>query len=52
MPWLNRAISAFEKGHEGVYIQARKVDAEALRTFASSGVNPPDMILFPARTFG
>ena len=47
VPWLNRAISGFEKGHEGVYIQARKVDAEALRTFASSGVNPPDMILFP-----
>ncbi len=47
MGWLNRAISSFEKGHEGVYIQARKVDAEALRAFASSGVNPPDMILFP-----
>ena len=30
-----------------MYIQARKVDAEALRAFASSGVNPPDMILFP-----
>ena len=45
--WLNRAISTFEKEHEGVYIQARKVDAEALRAFASSGVNPPDMILFP-----
>ena len=47
MTWLNRAISSFEKGHEGVYIQARKVDAEALRSFTSSGVNPPDMILFP-----
>lgn len=47
MGWLNRAISAFEKEHEGVYIQARKVDAAALRDFADSGVNPPDMILFP-----
>ena len=47
MGWLNRAISAFEKEHEGVYIQARKVDAEALRAFTSSGVEPPDMILFP-----
>ena len=45
--WLNRAISAFEKEHEGVYIQARKVDAAALRDFAVSGVDPPDMILFP-----
>ena len=47
MGWLNRAISAFEKEHEGVYIQARKVDAAALRDFADSGVEPPDMILFP-----
>ena len=47
MAWLNSAISAFEKGHDGVYIQARKVDAEALRAFADSGINPPDMILFP-----
>lgn len=47
MGWLNRAISAFEKEHEGVYIQARKVDAAALRDFAGSGVEPPDMILFP-----
>lgn len=45
--WLNRAISSFEKAHSGVYIQARKVDAEALRDFCTSGVNPPDMILFP-----
>ena len=41
MGWLNRAISAFEKEHEGVYIQARKVDAAALRDFADSGVEPP-----------
>ena len=47
MGWLNRAISAFEKEHEGVYIQARKVDAAALRDFAVSGVDPPDMTLFP-----
>ena len=47
MDWLNRAISAFEKEREGVYIQARKVDAAALRDFATSGVNPPDMLLFP-----
>ena len=47
MAWLNSAISAFEKGHDGVYIQARKVDAEALRAFADSGISPPDMILFP-----
>ena len=47
MGWLNRAISAFEKEREGVYIQARKVDAAALRDFATSGVNPPDMLLFP-----
>ena len=45
--WLNRAISSFEKAYSGVYIQARKVDAEALRSFCTSGVNPPDMILFP-----
>lgn len=45
--WLNRASSSFEAAHDGVYIETRKVDAAALRDFLTSGVNPPDMILFP-----
>ena len=45
--WINRAAAAFEAAHSGVYIQTRKVDASAMRDFLSSGVNPPDMILFP-----
>ena len=45
--WLNRAASSFEAAHDGVYIETRKVDAAALRDFLTSGVNPPDMILFP-----
>lgn len=45
--WLNRASSSFEAAHDGVYIETRKVDAAALRDFLTSGVNPPDMVLFP-----
>lgn len=45
--WLNRAIASFEKQNSGVYVQPRYVDAAAIVAFASSGVNPPEMILFP-----
>ena len=45
--WINRAAASFETMHAGVYMQARKVDAQALRAFSSGDINPPDMILFP-----
>lgn len=48
--WLNACAASFEKQHNGVYIQIQSVDAEAVRRFAASGVNPPDMILFPSGT--
>ncbi|OPZ68563.1 MAG: hypothetical protein BWY81_00797 [Firmicutes bacterium ADurb.Bin467] len=47
MGWLNRAIASFEKQKPGVYVQAKYVDAEAIRAFAESGINPPDMVIVP-----
>ena len=46
IPWVNACAAAFEKAHPGVYVQAEAVEARALRDLASSGVNPPDMLLF------
>ena len=45
--WLNRAGDSFEASHAGVYIQVRKVDAQALCALSDSGIEPPDMIAFP-----
>ena len=45
--WLNRCAAMFEKRRSGVYIEARYVDAAALAALETSGVRPPDMILFP-----
>ena len=45
--WLNRCAAIFEKRHGGVYIEARYVDPAALVSLETSGVRPPDMILFP-----
>ncbi|NLF28579.1 MAG: hypothetical protein GX592_11840 [Clostridiales bacterium] len=47
MGWLNRAIASFERQRPGVYVQAKYVDAEAIRAFAESGINPPDMVIVP-----
>lgn len=45
--WLNRASAAFERAHEGVYVQVTPVDAETLAQIPDSGLNPPDLVLFP-----
>lgn len=45
--WLNRCAAAYEKAHNGVYVQIQYVDSEAIVQMDSSGVRPPDMILFP-----
>ena len=45
--WINRAATAFERAHEGVYVQVTPVDAEALAQLPDSGLNPPDLVLFP-----
>ena len=45
--WLNACVERFEKAHPGVYVQAKAVDAEAIRALGESGINPPDLILFP-----
>lgn len=51
--WMNRRIAAFEKSHEGVYIQIRYVSSGAFETLNDSGIRPPDMVLFghDAQTF-
>jgi len=45
--WLNRCIASYEKQHNGVYVQAKYVDAAAILALETSGVRPPDMLLFP-----
>ncbi len=45
--WLNRCAAGFEKRHPGVYVQPQAVDAQAIASFADSGILPPDMLLFP-----
>lgn len=45
--WINRCIASYEKSHNGVYIQPKYVSADALMQMQTSGVRPPDMILFP-----
>ena len=45
--WLNDCAARFEKRHPGVYIQPQAVDAGAIADFATSGILPPDMLLFP-----
>ena len=45
--WINRASAAFERAHEGVYVQVTPVDAETLALLPDSGLNPPDLVLFP-----
>lgn len=47
MAWLNGCAVRFEKRHPGVYIQPQTVDAGAIADFATSGILPPDMLLFP-----
>lgn len=45
--WLNRCVASFEKDHPGVYVQPQYVDSDALADFYDSGIQPPDMLLFP-----
>ena len=45
--WLNACAASFERAHPGVYVQAEPIAADALRQLRTSGVNPPDLILFP-----
>ena len=45
--WLNGCAARFEKGHPGVYVQPRAVDAGAIATLSDSGILPPDLLLIP-----
>ena len=45
--WLNRCVAGFEKDHPGVYVQPQYVDSDTLADFYDSGIQPPDMLLFP-----
>lgn len=46
VPWLNAASEAFERGHDGVYVQITPVTLPTLRSFNYAAENPPDLILF------
>lgn len=45
--WLNTCAAAFEKSQNGVYINVQLVPADAIRQFQTTGINPPDMIVYP-----
>lgn len=45
--WLNECAASFERKHPGVYVQVSTVEAAAIRDFLTTGINPPDAILFP-----
>jgi hypothetical protein len=45
--WLNACAAAFEKTRDGVYVNVQTVPAEAVRNFLTTGVNPPDVIVYP-----
>lgn len=46
--WLSACGERFEKSHKGVYINVQTVPASALVELQESGINPPDMIIWPA----
>ncbi len=45
--WLNICGAQFEKSHDGVYVNVQLVPAEAVKNFLTTGVNPPDLIVYP-----
>lgn len=46
--WLNACTGDVEKACNGVYINIRQVSNEAIANFLSAGINPPDVIIYPA----
>lgn len=45
-PWLNTAVTQFEKRNPGVFVQITSVTAAQLASFASGPERPPDAIIF------
>ena len=46
--WLNACAAKVEKARNGVYISIRTVPGEAIAGFLTTGVNPPDVIIYPS----
>lgn len=46
--WLNGSAAAIEKTYEGVYVNVQEVPAQAIAGFRDTGINPPDIIIYPA----
>lgn len=46
--WLNACAAEFEKQNRGIYISAQRVAPAAISGLFESGINPPDMIVWPA----
>lgn len=45
--YLNACAAAFERAHVGVYVNVQLVTREAVANFLTTGVNPPDIIVYP-----
>lgn len=46
--WLNACAPAVEKANNGVYISIRQVSNEAIANYLTTGINPPDIIIYPS----
>lgn len=49
--WLNFCANGFEKSRSGVRVSVKAVDERAMREMRESGVNPPDIVIFPPGIF-
>jgi len=49
--WLNRCASAFEKMHNGVYLEFSTVGSETMLNFDTSGLRPPELVFFSPGVF-
>lgn len=44
--WLNACAETFERSHPGIYINVQELPGETISAYATSGVNPPDILIY------
>jgi len=48
--WLNGQAAAFEKSHEGVYLEFTPITVETLNALSDGGIRKPDLLFFSPGT--
>jgi len=43
---LSACASIYEKAHPGIYVNVRQVPGEAISSYLTTGINPPDIIVY------